>query len=221
MDQLIEQFFNIDVMIKAWPLMLRGLAMTLLLCLIVIPVGLAGGLGVAILTTRGPRAVRIAVNLLVDLFRAIPPLVLLLFVYSALPFAGVRLSPMAAVVVTFLLNTSSFYGEIFRAGLESVGQGQWHAARSTGLGVAQTLGHVIIPQAARNVLPDLASNTLEVMKLTALASVVSFGELLYAADMARSVTYNASPIVMAAGIYLAIMWPLVRLVSRLEHRVGT
>ena len=99
MDQLIEQFFNIDVMIKALPLMLRGLAMTLLLCLIVIPVGLAGGLAVAITTTRAPRPIRIAVNMLVDLFRAIPPLVLLLFVYSALPFAGVKLSPLAAVVI--------------------------------------------------------------------------------------------------------------------------
>ena len=74
---------------------------------------------------------------------------------------------------------------------------------------------------ARNVLPDLASNTLEVMKLTALASVVSFAELLYSADMARSVTYNATPIVMAAALYLVIMWPLVRLAGRLEHRIAT
>ena len=69
-------------------------------------------------------------------------------------------------------------------------------------------------------LPDLASNTLEVMKLTALASVVSFQELLYSADMARSVTYNASPIVLAAIFYLLLMWPLVRIVSRLEHRIA-
>ena len=98
--------------------------------------------------------------------------------------------------------------------------GQWHAARSTGLSLTQTLVHVILPQAARNVLPDLASNTLEVVKLTALASVVSFQEILYSADMARSVTYNASPITMAAVMYLVLLWPLVRLVSRLEHRVA-
>ena len=79
---------------------------------------------------------------------------------------------------------------------------------------------MILPQASRNVLPDLASNTLEVVKLTALASVVSFQEILYAADMARSVTYNASPITMAALMYLVLLWPLVRLVSRLEHRIA-
>ena len=72
----------------------------------------------------------------------------------------------------------------------------------------------------RNVLPDLVSNTVEVVKLTSLASVVSLPELLYSADMARSVTYNASPIVLAALIYLVLLWPLVRLVSRMEHRLG-
>jgi polar amino acid transport system permease protein len=221
MEDLIQQFFNVDIMMQTWPLMLRGLGMTLLLCAIVIPLGALAGLLVAVAGLSRSLAGRIAIRIYVDFFRAIPPLVLLIFIYSALPFAGINLSPLTAVVIAFTLNTSSFYGEIFRAGIESVGQGQWHAARATGLTAAQTLGHVIIPQAARNVLPDLASNTLEVMKLTALASVVSFAELLYSADMARSVTYNATPIVMAATLYLVIMWPLVRLAGRLEHRIAT
>lgn len=221
MEQLLEQFFNIDIMLKAWPIMLRGLGMTLLLCAVIIPLGLAGGLVIAAAGSSRHRFWRWAAILYVDFFRAVPPLVLLLFVYSALPFAGVNLSPFAAVVLAFFLNNSSFYGEIFRAGLESVGAGQWQAARSTGLGALQTLWYVIVPQAVRNVLPDLATNTLEVVKLTALASVVSFSELLYSADMARSVTYNASPITMAAMMYLILMLPLVRWVSRLEHRVGS
>lgn len=221
MDQLIQQFFNIEIMREALPIMLRGLAMTLLLCAVIIPLGLIGGLFVALGGTSQYRPVRLATVLYVDFFRAVPPLVLLIFIYSALPFAGIEISPFAAVVLAFFLNNSSFYGEIYRAGLESIGQGQWRAARSTGLSAWLTLVHVIIPQAVRNVLPDLASNTLEVVKLTALASVVSFSELLYSADMARSVTYNASPIMMAALIYLALMLPLVRLVSRMEHRVGT
>lgn len=221
MDQLIEQFFNIDIMREAWPLMLRGLGMTLLLCAAIIPAGLLGGLVIAVAGTSRYRLLRYATVVYVDFFRAVPPLVLLIFIYSALPFAGVELSPFTAVVFAFFLNNSSFYGEIYRAGLESVGEGQWQAARSTGLSVGQTLIHVIVPQAVRNVLPDLATNTLEVVKLTALASVVSFAELLYSADMARSVTFNASPITMAAAIYLALMLPLVRLVSRLEHRLGS
>lgn len=221
MDQLIDQFFNWPVMLKAWPLMWRGLLMTLLLCAVIIPLGLLGGALIAAAGTSRWRILRWLSIVYVDFFRAVPPLVLLLFVYSALPFAGIELSPFVAVVIAFLLNNSSFYGEIFRAGLESVGIGQWQAARSTGLSAWQALRYVVFPQAVRNVLPDLATNTLEVVKLTALASVVSFAELLYSADMARSVTYNASPITMAAILYLIIMLPLVRWVSRLEHRVGS
>jgi polar amino acid transport system permease protein len=221
MDQLIEQFFNIGIMRESWPIMLRGLGMTLLLCAAIIPAGLLGGLVVAVAGTSRYRLLRWVSVVFVDFFRAVPPLVLLIFIYSALPFAGFELSPFTAVFFAFFLNNSSFYGEIYRAGLESVGDGQWQAARSTGLNAIQTLIYVIVPQAVRNVLPDLATNTLEVVKLTALASVVSFAELLYSADMARSVTYNASPITMAAIIYLALMLPLVRLVSRLEHRVGS
>ena len=178
MAQLIEQFFNLEIALQVWPLMLRGLGMTLLLCAFIIPLGVVGGLLIAIVGTSNSPFARALTRIYTDFFRAIPPLVLLIFIYSALPFAGVNLSPLTAVVIAFVLNNSSFYGEIFRAGIQSIGQGQWHAARATGLNLTQTLSFVIIPQAARNVLPDLASNTLEVVKLTALASVVSFSELL-------------------------------------------
>ncbi|MFU1479084.1 amino acid ABC transporter permease [Roseovarius sp. C7] len=220
MDQLIEQFFNIEIMIAAWPTILRGLWMTLAICAVVIPMGLVGGLFAALGMLSQNRALRWATIGFVDFFRAIPPLVLLIFVYSGLPFAGLRLSPFAAVAIAFLLNNSAYYGEIFRAGIGSVGTGQNEAARSTGLNASQTMTYVVLPQAVRNVLPDLISNTIEVVKLTSLASVVSLAEMLYAADMARSVTYSASPLVLAAGIYLVILWPLVRLVSRFERRIA-
>ena len=135
--------------------------------------------------------------------------------------SGLRLSPLTAVAIAFFLNTSSYYGEIYRAGIESVGLGQWDAARSTGLRVAgvalfgrygafrdfqliahHTLAYVVLPQAVRNVLPDLVSNTVEVVKLTSIASVVA-------------------PIVLAAAIYLAMLWTVVRLISRLERRIAT
>ena len=220
MELLVHQFFNLDVMRQAWPIILQGFGMTVLLCLAVIPLGLAGGLLVAVASLSPSRTLRWTVKGLNDVFRALPPLVVLILLYSGLPFAGVRLSPFAAVCLAFFLNNSSFYGEIYRAGIESVGRGQWEAARSTGLTARQTFTSVILPQAVRNVIPDLVSNTVEVVKLTSIASVVSFTELLYAADMARSVTFNTSPIVLAALIYLVVLWPVVRLMSRLEHRVA-
>jgi polar amino acid transport system permease protein len=220
MELIAQQFFNLAIMERSLPLMLAGLRQTVVVCLVVIPLGLAGGLLFSLLSLSRRRLVRWAAIAAIDLFRAIPPLVLLIFVYSGLPFAGFRPSPMTAVAIAFFLNTSSYYGEIYRAGIESVGRGQWDAARSTGLNARQTLAHVVLPQAVRNVLPDLVSNTVEVVKLTSIASVVALPELLYSADMARSVTFNSSPIVLAAAIYLVVLWPIVRLVSRLERRIA-
>jgi polar amino acid transport system permease protein len=220
MDLIVQQFFNLSIMQQALPLILQGLRQTILICLIVIPLGFLGGLAISVASFSRSRAVRWAAIAGIDFFRSVPPLVLLIFVYAGLPFAGFRPSPLTAVAIAFFLNTSSYYGEIYRAGIESVGQGQWDAARSTGLKSYQTLAYVVLPQAVRNVLPDLVSNTVEVVKLTSIASVVALPELLYSADMARSVTFNSSPIVLAAAIYLVMLWPVVRLISRLERRIA-
>ncbi|MCC7273960.1 MAG: amino acid ABC transporter permease [Alphaproteobacteria bacterium] len=215
---MLQTFFDLDIMRAALPYLLQGLWTTLLLVALVVPLGLAGGLIVALLSTSRRRSVRWPLVVYVDFFRAFPPLVLLIFIYAGLPFAGLELGAFASVAIGFFLNTSSYYGEILRAGIESVARGQMEAARSTGLTKAQAMAWVVLPQAVRNVLPDLVGNTLEVAKLTSLASVVALPELLFAARSAQSLTFNPSPIVLAALIYFVLLWPFVRLLSRLEHR---
>ena len=214
MDTFIYTFFNLDIMAQALPLLLKGAVTTLQLCAVVIVAGLAGGLALALAALSRNAALHWSAVVFIDLFRALPPLVLLVFVYSGLPFAGFRLSPFMAVVIAFFLNNSAYFAEVFRAGINAVPKGQTEAARATGLSPAQTMGFVVLPQAVRNVLPDLLSNTVEVVQLT---SVVSLSELLYSANMARSVTYNASPLVLAAGMYLIVLWPLVRVISRYQR----
>jgi polar amino acid transport system permease protein len=218
MDAVLQQFLNPEIISRVWLYLLKGLGTTALLSLMVVPVGLAGGLAVAVLWSLRRRWLRGLLIVYVDFFRAFPPLVLLLFIYFGLPFVGIEVPAIVAVAIGFLLNTSSYYGEIFRAGIESVPRGQWEAARSTGLSWTQTMLSVVVPQATRNVLPDLISNTLEVVKLTTLASVVAIPELLNAARNAQALTYNPTPIVLAALMYLALLWPVVRLISRLEHK---
>lgn len=218
MELFVATFLNLEVMLAASPILLQGLVITLQLIAVAVPLGLSGGVLLALLSTVPSRWVRWPLIIWVDLFRALPPLVLLVFIYAGLPFAGIDISAFGAVAIGFFLNTSSYYGEIFRAGIESIPRGQMEAARSTGLSKTQAMLWVILPQAARNVLPDLLSNTLEVVKLTSIASVVALPELLYQARQAQSVTYNPSPIVAAAAIYFILLWPVVRLLSRLEHR---
>jgi polar amino acid transport system permease protein len=218
METLISAFFNTAILRETAPYLWSGFQMSVLLTLVVVPLGLAGGLTLALLSTVRIRALRLLLVFYTDFFRAFPPLVLLMFIAFGLPFTGLDLPAFASVALAFLLNTSSYYGEIFRAGIESIPRGQFEAARSTGLGAAQTMAYVIVPQATRNVMPDLISNTLEVVKLTSIASVVALPELLYAARQAQSITYNATPIIAAGIIYLVCLWPLVRLLSRFEHR---
>ena len=183
-----------------------------------VPLGLGAGFVFAMLSTRREPWLRFPLMAFIDVFRAIPPLVLLILLYAGLPFAGLDLGAWGAVALAFLLNTGAYYAEILRAGIESVPRGQPEAARALGLRRWQVWVFVVLPQAVRNVLPDLIGNTLEVVKLTSIASVVALPELLFQARQAQSVTYNPTPIVMAAVIYFLILWPLVRLLSRLENR---
>jgi len=218
MQDFTFAFLNLEIIRAAWPILWSGFLYTLGLSLITVPLGLMGGVALALLATSAPRPVQLVAAGWTDLFRAIPPLVLLVFLYAGLPFAGIDVGAWGAVAIGFLLNTGAYYGEVLRAGIESVPRGQMEAARSTGLSRGQALAHVVLPQAVRNVLPDLISNTLEVVKLTSIASVVALPELLFQARQAQSVTYNATPIVAAALAYFLLLWPLVRLVSKLENK---
>jgi polar amino acid transport system permease protein len=218
MEEVIDNFFNVDIAATAVPIVIAGLLNTVLLSLMVVPLGFLSGLGLAVMAQSKSRAVRWPLMAWVDFFRAFPPLVLLVLLFAGLPFMGLELGGFACVAVAFMLNNSAYYGEVLRAGIDSVPHGQIEAARSTGLTGAQAMIYVVLPQAIRNVLPDLLSNTLEVVKLTSLGSVVAVPELLYQARQAQSVTFSPTPIVMAAVIYFALLWPLVRLLSRLENR---
>ncbi|WP_377299428.1 amino acid ABC transporter permease [Rhizobium sp. SGZ-381] len=154
----------------------------------------------------------------VNVFRAMPPLVLIILTFSGLPFLGIRLPAIVCVIIALLLNNSAYFCEIFRAGLGSVSPGQMEAARSTGLATFAAMRYVVLPPAVRNVLPELASNTIEVMKSTSLAAIIGVGELLYVAGNARSVTYNTTPLMVSAMMYLVILLPCVRLAERIERK---
>ena len=182
-----------------------------------VPLGLCAGLVLALLGQLGIRLLNGCLIVYVDLLRSFPPLVLLIFVYYGLPMVGLEVSSVVAVVIAFLLNNAAYYAEIFRAGIQGISTGQAEAARSTGLSRLQTLIYVLVPQAIRNVLPDLISNTVEVVKMTSLASVVAMPDLLRMARLAQGATYNPTPLFAAAMIYFLMLWPVVRLLSRFER----
>lgn len=219
MNALIDNFFNLGIYAQVLPYLLTGLWTTVWLSALIIPAGLAAGLLVALgMTETKSRLIRWPLALYVDFLRSFPPLVLLIFIFFGTPFVGIELNNIFAVVLSFGLSSSSYYAEIFRAGIESIPPGQTEAARSTGLSKFQNLRLVVIPQAVRNVMADLIGNSIEVVKMTSLASVVAITELLRSARDTQSVLYNPSPIVLAAVLYLILLLPFVRLLSVLEER---
>ncbi|WP_368415987.1 amino acid ABC transporter permease [Falsiroseomonas sp.] len=218
MSDFIQAFLDLEIAVAVLPILWLGLQTTLLLSLMVVPLGLATGLVLALFSTRREAWLRWPLMAFIDIFRAIPPLVLLILLYAGLPFAGLELSAWGSVAMAFMLNTGAYYAEILRAGIEAVPRGQSEAARALGLRRWQVWIFVVLPQAVRNVLPDLVGNTLEVVKLTSLASVVALPELLFQARQAQSITFNATPIMVAAVAYFILLWPFVRLLSALETR---
>ncbi|HSG89041.1 MAG TPA: amino acid ABC transporter permease [Pseudomonadales bacterium] len=217
---LIETFFNQAVLIDALPLLWTGLIVTAELGAASIVVGLLVGLAIAIVRLYAPRPVALLAGVYIDLFRSIPLLVLLIIVYYALPFVGVRLSPFLSAMSAIGLVAAAYFAEIFRAGIQAIPRGQIEAAEALGLGFRHRLADVVLPQALRIVIPPLTGNCINVIKDTALASVVAMPDLLKQATQAQALAANPTPLIAAAAIYLAVLWPLVLLVGRLERRMG-
>ena len=217
---MIQTFFNLEIIGAAWRIILAGLGNTVMLSLVVVPLGLAGGLALAMLASVRNPWVRWPLMAWVDFFRAFPPLVLLILLFAGLPFAGLELGGFACVCIAFFLNTGAYYGEILRAGIDSVAAGQTEAARSTGLSYGQTLMHVVLPQALRLTIPPLTNRTIAITKGTALGTVVAVSEILGMASSAVSNSYNPSPLILGAGAYLILFFPLVVFGRWLETKMA-
>jgi polar amino acid transport system permease protein len=215
----VDNFVNLESLARVWPLLLQGLWLTVLLAIVAVPLATLLGLAIAILYGFHRRALNIALLVYIDFFRSFPVLVLLVLVYFGLPFLGLTLDSFSAAILALVLNNSGYYGEIFRAGIEAVPRGQSDAARALGLSPLQTAFLVILPQAIRNVVAPLASNSLELVKTTSIASLVALPELLRSARVALEQTYNPTPLMAAGAIYFLLLWPFARLVARLERRM--
>jgi polar amino acid transport system permease protein len=215
---LVETFLNWDVFISSFPLLLSGLKITLLLGLVSILSGLVLGLFVALIRIYSVLPARLAAKIFTDVFRSIPLLVLLIVVYYALPFVGIRLSPFMSAAVALSVVSAAYAAEIFRAGIEAIPKGQFEAAHALGLSYRHMMADVILPQAVRIVIPPLTNNSINVIKDTALASVVAMPDLLKQATQAQALEANPTPLIVAALMYIALLWPLVLMVGRLEKR---
>jgi polar amino acid transport system permease protein len=219
---LIDTFFNAPIFWRALPLLLEGLWVTIVLGAVSILAGLVTGLVMALARLYGAAPIRAVARIYIDVFRSIPLLVLLVLVYYALPFVGIRFTSFTAAATALTLVSCAYTAEIFRAGIEAIPKGQFEAANAIGLRFSSSMRYVILPQAFRIVVPPLTSNCINVLKDTALASVVAMPDLLKQATQAQALAANPTPLIGAALLYLALLLPMVRLVGYFEaqHRAA-
>src|SRR5438105_10609034 len=217
-SRFLETFFNWDVIERYFPAIMKGVVVTIEIAAAVVVTGIMLGLALAVVRAFRVRAVNALIVIFVDMFRALPPLVLVLLVYFGLPNVGINLPSFAVLWLVLSLVLAAFAEEIFWAGLLSVPKGQWEAARSTGLGFLRTLAYVVLPQALRLTVPPLTNRTVAITKNTALGTVIGVGEILNQATTAQSFSGNATPLMMGAVAYVVLFIPVVMLGRFLETR---
>ncbi|MCY1667533.1 amino acid ABC transporter permease [Rhizobium sp. SL86] len=215
---LLDTFFNLEVLGSAFPALMRGVINTFLLGFAAIGVGIPAGLVVGLLRLYGPKPVRSLAVFYIDILRATPMLVVLMLIYFALPFVGIRLSSWTCAILAFALVMAAYMAEVFRSGIEGIGKGQFEAAAALGLPFVITLRKVILPQAVRVVIPPTTNNCVSMFKDTSLASTVALAELMKEGLDAQALYANPTPLIGAALIYVAFLWPMVRLVAMLERK---
>jgi polar amino acid transport system permease protein len=217
-ETFLGVFFNTKIMLRYLPDILKGMVVTVEIAVLVVITGLAAGLALALVRTLAIRPLNWLLIFVVDLFRALPPLVIIVLFYFGLPDLGLTPSGFICTWLSLSLVLMAFSEEIFWAGITAVAKGQWEAARSTGLSFGQTLLNVVLPQALRVTIPPLTNRTIAITKSTALASVVAVSEILGQASSAVSNSYNPSPLTLAAIAYLALFLPVVVLGRWVETR---
>lgn len=217
-ERFTDTFFKRELIDQYLPTILKGVVVTIEIALAVVVTGILLGLALAVVRTLRFRPLNILIVALVDIFRALPPLVLILLVFFGLPNVGVNLPSFAVLWLVLSFVLAAFAEEIFWAGILSVPKGQWEAARSTGFGFFATLIYIVLPQAVRITVPPLTNRTVAITKNTALGTVIGVPEILSQATTAQSFSSNATPLMMGAVAYIVLFIPVVALGRYLETR---
>ncbi len=200
------------------PTLFEGLLLTLEITVLSIAFGMLLGILVAAARLSGSLLIRIPVTGYIEVMRGTPVLVQLIWIFYVLPIlAGIKLSGLESAVVAFSLNLGAFYGEAFRAGIQSVPKEQVETAEVLGLTYPQRMRYVVLPQAARNVLPVLLSISVNLFKDTSLVSALGVSDLMFLGEsVATNVFRPLEILTTVALIYFLVAFPITILVRRLE-----
>ena len=221
LETIRESYLDFGLAFENADVILQAVLVTVLLAFFAEALGVVLGLVFALLKISRFRILSFPAQLYIDVFRGTPLLVQIIFIYFATPLIGLRFESLFFAGLTALtLNSAAYVAEIFRSGIQSIDRGQMEAGRASGLSYGQTMRYIVVPQAFRRVIPPLTNEFVVIIKDTSIVSVIGLEELLRAARVLQSATANATPLVVAALIYLAICLPLIYLANGLERRLN-
>lgn len=199
--------------------LLGGLANTLKAAGAGMALALVIGTLLALLRLSRSAVVRLLATAWVELFRGVPLVLLIFFTFFGLPKYSIDINPFRALVLALALYNGAVLGEIFRAGILSLDRGQTEAAYAVGLGYWQAMRSVIIPQAARRMIPAIVSQLITLLKDTSLGYVITYEELLRRSRSTGEFFKNPLQVtVFVALLYIAVNFTLSRIAHRLEVR---
>ncbi|WP_134725373.1 amino acid ABC transporter permease [Paracoccus luteus] len=212
-------WFYLERVLGYWPVLLKGLGMTIGLSLLSLVIGVAIGFAFGIIRAGRNRWLSRALGLYIDLFRATPFLVQVFIVFFILPVIGIELSAFAAGVVALSNMAACFIGEIVAAGLKAVPAGQREAALASGMTRAQQMRLVVMPQAVRIITPSLVGQFVLLIKDSSVVSAIGLLDLTRAGWLIVQSVPNGLLVFGIIGIgYFIICYPLIWLSRRLERR---
>ena len=212
--------FDMNLVVNSFPLLLIGAGVTIQITVLSTAIGFVIGLVVGVARISHLRPLRLLAEVYVEFFRGTPLLVQIFLFYFALPvITGQRIDPFIAAISACGINSGAYVADIFRAGIQSVDEGQMEAGRSLGMTWLQTMRYIIVPQAFKRVIPPLGNEFIAMLKDSSLVSVIGFEELTRRGQLIIAKTYGSFEIWMSvAVIYLVMTLTISRFVAYLERR---
>lgn len=215
---MLEYNWDFSAVFSNWKVLLFGLRNTVTLAITCLTAGLFFGLFVGIARYSTKPVFNWPATAFVELFRNTPVLVQIMWFFFAFPIVSpFDINAFTAAALGLTLNTIAFSSEIYRAGIQSIHRGQWEAAKALGMRYFDQMRRVILPQAIRRMIPAFMNRVVELVKMTSLASVIAYGELMHQAKTISTMSFNPiETYTSVAVLFFLLIYPLTVIVGRLE-----
>ena len=214
--------WNFDPVFNNFDLLMMGLVNTLKVTGLALLFGIPLGLTLALSRLSGFRPFSMLAAFIIEFFRTTPPLVQLFWFFFAFPILfNVNMTPYTTAIVTFSIQSSAFFAEIFRGGIQSIESGQWEGAKAIGMTRGQSLRRVILPQAVKRMIPAFMERSIELLKTTTLVSIIAYTDLMYQANALAQSTFRPLEVyTVVALIYFVLIFAFSQASIMVERRMA-